>query len=62
MGITHLLFVVLWLAVFMYPLWRIVGKAGFHPAFSLLSLVPLVNIVFLWIFAFAKWPNGRPDA
>jgi hypothetical protein len=19
--------------------------------------VPLVNVIFLWIFAFAKWPN-----
>ncbi len=20
-------------------------------------IVPLVNVIFLWVFAFAKWPN-----
>jgi hypothetical protein len=59
---THWFFILIWLAVFIYPLWRIVGKAGFHPAFSLLGLVPIVNIIFLWIFAFVKWPNQGPDA
>jgi hypothetical protein len=27
-----------------------------HPALSLLWFIPLVNIIFLWVFAFAEWP------
>jgi hypothetical protein len=41
---------------FYIPAWRIVSKAGFHGALSLLLLVPLVNMVMLWVFAFVPWP------
>ena len=46
-------------AVFLVPLWRIISKAGYSGAWALISLIPLVNIIALWIFAFAKWPNER---
>ena len=39
------------------PFWKITGKAGFAPAWSLLMLIPLVNLVFLFYLAFAKWPS-----
>lgn len=42
-------------ALYLIPLWQIVKKAGFHPALSLLVLVPLVNIVMLYVFAFSRW-------
>ena len=61
-GITHWVILLIWLVVFIVPCWRIVRKAGFNGAFSLLSLVPLVNIIYLWIFAFVKWTNERPNA
>jgi hypothetical protein len=38
------------------PLWKIVGKAGYHPALSLLAFIPLVNVISLYGFAFANWP------
>ena len=38
------------------PFWRIVKRTGMHPALSLLLFVPLVNVIFLWVFAFAQWP------
>ncbi|MDR7132820.1 hypothetical protein J2X06_000019 [Lysobacter niastensis] len=44
---------------FLVPLWRIVSKAGFPGPLSLLALVPLVNVVLLWVFAFARWPVER---
>jgi amino acid transporter len=40
--------------IFVY--WRIVSKAGYNGALSLLALVPIVNIVMLCIFAFSEWP------
>ena len=39
------------------PLWRICGRAGFHPAISLLSLLgPVGWLILLPILAFKKWP------
>jgi hypothetical protein len=47
--------------VFIVPLWKILTKAGFNGAWSLLTFVPLVNIIALWVFAFSEWPKGRRD-
>jgi hypothetical protein len=47
--------------IFVVPLWKIVTKAGFQGAWALLALVPLVNIVALWVFAFSKWPTERTN-
>lgn len=43
------------------PAWRIVAKAGYHGAWSLLIFVPLVNIIMLYVFAFNQWPTERPQ-
>jgi len=45
--------------VFAIPAWKIVEKAGYRGAWALLVLVPLVNIIALWVFAFSKWPKER---
>lgn len=58
-GMWHWLIILVWLAVFIVPAWRIVGKAGFPGAFALLAVIPLVNVVMLWVFAFVKWPVER---
>lgn len=41
------------------PFWKICTKAGFSGALSLLILVPVANIVFLFYIAFAEWPALR---
>lgn len=38
------------------PFWHICKKAGFHPALSLLMLVPFGNIILPFYVAFARWP------
>ncbi|MFC3226340.1 hypothetical protein ACFOGJ_03820 [Marinibaculum pumilum] len=40
--------------------WRGLQKAGFSGAWSLLLLVPVVNLVMLWVFAFISWPVDDP--
>ena len=50
------LFVVLFL-IYLPPLIRILHKAGYSGWWILVSFIPLVNIVMLWIFAFADWPS-----
>lgn len=41
------------------PFWRIFSKAGYSGAMSLLMLVPLANIVMLFVLAFSEWPAER---
>ena len=48
--------------VFIVPAWRIVAKAGFPGALSLLLLVPYVNLAAIWLFAFVKWPIEKQGA
>jgi hypothetical protein len=59
LSIWHWIIVLTFSVVWLVPLWRIVGKAGFPGPLSLLALVPLVNVVLLWVFAFVRWPVER---
>jgi hypothetical protein len=53
------LIVLLFAVIILIPYWRIFGKAGFSPWLSLLMLVPLVNVVMLYILGFSDWPSLR---
>ena len=41
------------------PYWKITQKAGYSGWLSLLILIPLINLIFLYWLAFAKWPISR---
>jgi hypothetical protein len=58
-GLWHAIWFTFWVALFLIPAWRIVQKAGFPGALSLLLLIPLVNIIMVWVFAFVRWPNQK---
>jgi hypothetical protein len=34
-------------------------KAGYSRWWSLTMIIPLVNLIMLWVFAFVKWPNEQ---
>ena len=38
----------------------IATKAGYSRWWSLLMLVPIVNLITVWVFAFANWPKLTP--
>ncbi len=44
---------VLWLATI------ILDKAGLGKGWALCLLIPVVNIIMLWIFAFTTWPRVK---
>ena len=52
----------LFAALIVWPFWRICEKAGFPGIVSLLVFLPVVNVIFLYWFAFADWPNLRRDS
>lgn len=58
-GLWQMLAIGFWLAIFLVPAWRITQKAGFPGALSLLMLIPMVNLIMIWVFAFIKWPNQK---
>lgn len=47
------------IVLFLLPAWMIVRKAGYSGAWSLLMLIPLVNVIALFVFAFSTWPVQR---
>jgi hypothetical protein len=57
LSIWHWIIVLIFSAVFVVPCWRIVRRAGYSGAWSLVTMVPLLNIVMLWVFAYVRWPN-----
>ncbi len=54
------------LAIVIIPFWFICKKAGFSPWLSLLNIVPLGNLILVYVLAFAQWkvvpipPMGYP--
>jgi hypothetical protein len=40
----------------MYCYWRVAQKCGYPGAYSLLVLIPLVNIVIMLMWVFSEWP------
>lgn len=63
MSPSNVLFVVVIFIAVLYPYFRIIRRAGYSGWWVLAMFVPIVNVVMLWVFAFAKWPAliGRAD-
>lgn len=50
------------MVVAVVPFWRLCTRIGFSPWLSLLIIVPLVNIAFIYFLAFAEWPTHSSAA
>lgn len=57
LSIWHWLIVAFYIALLVVPVAKILSKAGFSGWWSLLAIVPIVNIICLWVFAFVSWPT-----
>lgn len=53
--VAGLLAIFVVLPIIVIPYWRIFSKAGFAGALSLLMVVPLVNLIILYVVAFSEW-------
>ena len=48
----------------LFILWlgsKILEKAGFDKKWVFCLLIPFVNIIIIWVFAFSNWPNLKDD-
>jgi amino acid transporter len=54
------LFLVVLPLFILFCLWlgyRIIEKAGFDGRWTMVLLVPVLNIIMIWVFAFSSWPK-----
>lgn len=58
----HWIAFVLFVTLLLYPIGRILARIGFSPLWSIIALVPLANLVGLWIVALQEWPRDRPGS
>jgi hypothetical protein len=49
------LFLILVAFIVILPYWKIFGKAGFPSVLGLLMVIPLVNLILLYVVAFSPW-------
>ena len=59
-GPAEVFIVLVILFICFIPVWftgNILAKAGFSSWFALITLIPFVNIIALWVFAFIQWPK-----
>lgn len=55
-GLIPLLIV---LALLIVPYWKLWSRTGHSGAWSLLMVVPVVNLISVWVLAFKEWPALR---
>jgi len=59
-GPVELLVILFMVVLFtVFPFWMICTKAGFPGWYSLATVVPILNIFFIFFLAFAEWPALR---
>jgi hypothetical protein len=54
--VVSLIPLILLLVLLVVPYWKLWQRTGHSGAWGLLMLVPIANIVSLWVLAFKRWP------
>ena len=57
MGSFGPLMMLIFAVLIILPFWFIFSKAGFPRWLSLLMVVPIVNVIMQYVFAFSDWPS-----
>ena len=58
-GPVHWIGMLVALALILYPLGRILARLGFAPLLAVLAVIPLANLIALWVLAFIEWPKPK---
>ena len=59
---TTLIALAIYAFIFVFPIWRILSRLGLGGAWSLLAIIPLLNIIMLWVLAFTSWPIEKRNS
>ena len=41
------------------PVIKVLRRTGHHPVWSLFAILPGLNLIALWLFAFKPWPTDK---
>ncbi len=52
-------FWIIMIAVMVIPVAKILGRIGFNQWWAAVAIVPMVNLIFLWVLAFIDWPRDE---
>ena len=55
----HWIMFTLFAVLFIYPIGIILRRIGYSPFWCLLALLPLFNIIGLWLLAISPWPSNE---
>lgn len=58
-GPVELVLILIVGALLIWPMWRILDKAGFTPALALIALIPFGFVVLYLVLAFVPWPSQK---
>ncbi len=50
---------IIYIAAMVIPVAKILGRIGFNQWWAAVAIVPMVNLIFLWVLAFIDWPRER---
>ena len=60
-SVLHWIIVIVLLFAYLFPIVKILQKAGYSGWWCILMFFPFLNFIMLWVFAFASWPNLRDE-
>ena len=60
-GISHWLMFAVMAAAILYPIGLILKRLGFPPFWSVLALVPGINLIALWVLALTSSTDDKPE-
>ena len=52
-------FWIIMIAVMVIPIAKILGRIGFNQWWAAVAIVPMVNLIFLWVLAFIDLPRDK---
>ena len=58
-SLMHLFAVAIIYLIVGIPIARILRRIGFSGWWSILAIIPMVNVIALWVLAFTDWPDRR---
>jgi hypothetical protein len=57
-----ILFWLFWLTIILVPFGKLLKRTGHSAAWCLVFIIPFVNLIALWVFAFKRWPTNTPNS